>query len=75
MLLPLKDRIYLTVCIGARPEDAWRLLGDLRTLFRGEKGEELTEQAFAETVRATLPNFEKLAVPELVRLRILTPAG
>ena len=74
VLLPLKDRLYLTVCLGERPGKAWRLLGDLRSLFRGDQGEELTEDAFAQTVRATLPNFERLAVPELVRLKILVPA-
>ena len=73
VLLPLKDRLYLTVCLGKRPGKAWRLLGDLRSLFRGDQGEELTEDAFAQTVRATLPNFGRLAVPELVRLKILVP--
>lgn len=72
VLLPLKDRLYLWKLIGLDLLEAWERLGHMQEMFRGNDNELLSREGFITTIEASLPAFRKHAVPELMRLGILS---
>jgi hypothetical protein len=75
VLLPIRDRLYLWAIVFGDVGNAWDIMGELREAFRGENGEPLDRAAFVDIVNASLGNFRKNAVPELLRLGILASSS
>ncbi|MDB9844015.1 class I SAM-dependent methyltransferase [Porticoccaceae bacterium] len=71
VLMPIRDRVYVWALVLGDVGKAWDAMGELREAFRGDRGEPLNRSQFVEVVSDSMVNFEKTAVPELLRLGIL----
>lgn len=74
LLLPRIDRVRLLAILGGNLGPVWKKFLDEKTKVTGPKGEPVTSfEDFRDTIQASLPDFAKQAIPELLRLGILEP--
>lgn len=71
VLLPIKDRLYLWGLLGLDLSEAWDKIGDLRSSFLDANNKPVSQEAFIEIIKGSLPGFRKMVAPELLRLKIL----
>lgn len=71
LVMTLKDRLYLWAFLGKDLSEAWLRLGDLREALRDNNGKVLSEEEFKQVILSSMPAFQSVMVPELLKIGII----